>query len=81
MTENEFTSILIAFKHKAVQVETSAVSGSKPVYTSDVNYLIQDGNVVIDASGSRLDKEKIFEKYFITGIRKHAEMIQILSNK
>ncbi len=69
-------SILISFKHKAVQLEFSAVTGSKCVYTSDVNYTIQDGNVVIDAIGSRLDKEKIFEKYFISGIRKNAEMIQ-----
>ena len=81
MTEDELISILISFKHKVVQVESSIASGNKPVYTSDVNYSIQDGNIVIDSSGSRLDKEKIFEKYFITGIRKHSEMIQGLKIK
>lgn len=74
MTDDEFTSILLSFKHKAVQIQSSSVTGTKPVFTSDVNYTIENGNVVIDSSGSRLDKEKVFEKYFISGIRKHVEL-------
>jgi hypothetical protein len=77
MTEAEFLSILISFKHKAVQVDSS-LGNSKPVYVSDVNYTIQDNNVIIDTSNSRFDKDKMYEKYFISGIRKNAEMIQSL---
>ena len=79
MSDAEFLSILISFKHKAVQVDTSLGSASnKPVYVSDVNYTIQDNNVIIDTSTSRFDKDKMYEKYFISGIRKNAEMIQSL---
>lgn len=73
LSDSEFASKLISFQHKACQIESS-IHGSKPVYTSDVNYFVKDGNIVIESSGSRHDKEKAFEKYFISGIRKHVEI-------
>lgn len=74
ISEEEFISKLISFKHKAIQVQASSVNGNKPIYTSDVNYMIADGNVIMDETTSRFDKEKVFEKYFTSGIRKHVEL-------
>lgn len=76
--EADFTDQLISFAHKAVQVEsTSAAPFPSGVskFTSDVHYVIEDGNVIIDARTARSDKGKAVEKDFMSGVRKHAEIV------
>lgn len=73
-TEPELIAKLISFKHKLIQVESSKITGEKSVFTSDVNFTVQDETVTIDSNVSRYDKEKSLEKFFISGVRKNAEI-------
>lgn len=77
-SESDFTNQLISFAHKAVQVESTAAapfpSGASK-FSSDVHYIIEDGNVIIDARTARSDKGKAVEKDFMSGVRKHAEIV------
>ena len=41
--------------------------------SGDVHYFIENGDLIIEGAAGR-DKERAAERYFISGVRKHAEI-------
>jgi len=70
LTEDELVSQVLSYKHKMTQVLTG-----KRISTSDVYYYVQDGSLVINSVSTKTDKSKAAERYFVSGLRKHTEII------
>lgn len=73
LSEAELFNQVLSYKHKLMQV-TSA-QPTKRISTSDVHYFLTDGSLVIETSSSKSDKQRQTERYFLAGIRRHAEII------
>lgn len=89
ITTDELMEQLMASVHKSYQVigsstdfiGTNSESNAMPVYVADVKYYIENGNLVI--SEDRKSDRVASEKFFVSGIRKNAEitsdMIQVFN--
>lgn len=75
-SEDEFVSKLLAYKCR-VSGRNSSIScegDDLVVPQSDVHYYIDEGNLIIDSVTGKNDKSRMAERYFISGVRKHAEI-------
>jgi translation initiation factor 3 subunit L len=83
ISQDELVEQLLSSRHKSREVIfgpcTSESSGAptdgsapQPVIVSDINYFIEDGNLVIGAG--RKSNREATEKFFMAGIRKNAEI-------
>lgn len=80
--EAEFTSKLLSYKSRSKLIAEDAVDescGSGVVPQSDVHCYIELGNLIIDSVTGKNDKSRSAERYFISGVRKHAEICNDLS--
>jgi translation initiation factor 3 subunit L len=62
LTEAELICQLLSYKNKNKN-------------TSDVNYYVDTGAIVIDSSSSKTGLDKSYERFFTAGVRKHCEII------
>ncbi len=88
ISEADLICQLVSFKNKAIQYRASSSSGAKAatgssggqrVNITDVHYFIEDGVLVIDSASAKADNNKTHERYFIAGVRKHAEIMSQLN--
>ncbi|KAJ1425462.1 RNA polymerase I-associated factor PAF67-domain-containing protein [Ochromonadaceae sp. CCMP2298] len=72
LTEAELICQLLSYKNKNTQIRPGT---SVRVNTSDVNYYVDTGAIVIDSSSSKTGLDKTYERFFTAGVRKHVEII------
>ena len=81
--EADFTSKLLAYKCSVSggnsNISTDKLSESN-AQLSDVHYYIEQGNLFIDSVTGKNDKSRMAERYFVSGVRKHAELSNDLAN-
>lgn len=66
---------LLCHKNKAVQLRPSATGSSTVrVSTSDVHFFVDNGAIIIDSASSKSETNKAHERFFVAGVRKHAEI-------
>lgn len=77
-SEAEFVSQLVAYKHRSMQSRRTTTCGetvdAAGAQTSESLYYIDAGALLIEAAPGGLDKSRAAERYFVAGIRKHAEI-------
>jgi translation initiation factor 3 subunit L len=72
--EPELICQLLSFKNKSIQVRSSAGGAPVRVNTSDVHYFVDNGAIITDSVSSKSEMNKAHERFFTTGVRKHAEI-------
>ena len=73
VSTEDFVAQLISFKHRFSSSHTT----SAPVMT-DLNYFVEDGLLVIESSPGKLNKGKEAENFFLSSVRKNAELMSDL---
>jgi len=80
ISPNDLICQFLSFKHKAIQSKKYNTSIASRSSVQDVQYFVEEGVLVIADSGMKNSVEKLHERFFISGIRKHAEIIQSVTN-
>lgn len=70
-TEIDLISQLLSYKTKSITTNSQNVR----INNSDVHYYIDNSALFIDNSSSRNDQKKSQERFFVAGIRKHAQIL------
>lgn len=73
VSTDDFVAQLISFKHRF----TNGDATSTPAMT-DLNYFVENGLLVIETSSGRLNRGKESENFFLSSVRKNAELINDL---
>jgi translation initiation factor 3 subunit L len=75
--EPELICQLLSLKNKSIQVRPvphGAPAAATRVNTCDVHYFVEGGAIVTDSMASKSEVGKAHERYFLAGVRKHAEI-------
>jgi translation initiation factor 3 subunit L len=67
--EADIVCQLVSAKNKGVQQRSSGAS-----QRNDVHYFVDQGAVIIDSSSAKSELNKAQERFFVAGVRKHAEI-------
>jgi translation initiation factor 3 subunit L len=82
LSDNELICQLVSYKNKSIQNRQVVRKGSVVTIRSNLaeaHYYIDEGILVIANTVTKSDGEKANERFFISGIRKHSEIIGHLS--
>lgn len=70
IAESDLVCQLISAKNKSVQQRAVSSSSQR----GDVHYFVDAGAVIIDSSSAKSELSKAQERFFVAGVRKHAEI-------
>lgn len=70
IAESDLVCQLISAKNKSVQQRAVFSSSQR----GDVHYFVDAGAVIIDSSSAKSELSKAQERFFVAGVRKHAEI-------
>lgn len=79
ITDADLCCQLLSFKNKVIAAKAAAAQArERHTSSSDVHFFVEDGSLVINTVSSKVSQSRAQEKFFIAGVRKHAEILQQL---
>lgn len=73
LSEADLLCQVQSYKHRLLQA--TAATPNKRTSSSDVHFFLTKTSLNIETSSSKSDKQRQAERYFLAGIRRHAELI------
>ena len=70
ISELDLLSQLLSYKNKSIKIINNVRTN-----ISDVHYYVDKGSLMIDTSSAKIDESKSQERFFIAGVRKHAQIV------